>query len=253
MHNAFQFLFTFILAQVIFSSCSKSGEGHLTVAVSANARYAIEEICDTLEVQGLNIEIVIGSSGKLASQIIEGAPFDVFISADMNYPKAVAQAGKALTSPMAYARGRLVLWSCRENVSPDPTFSNLEELEHVAIPNTELAPYGRAARAYLKDIEMWDSVYPKLVYGESVAQTNQFIFAEAVDVGFTAMSVVKAPDNIGIGSWVELPLDSYPPVIQGLVIVDREGRSSLAAQSFVDYVLSENGLEILNKYGYDKP
>lgn len=253
MHNATRVHFIFIIFSIIVGSCSDSKQRELTVAVSANARYAIEEICDSLEIQGLKIEIVIGSSGKLATQIIEGAPFDVFISADMSYPEAVAQEMKTLSAPTPYASGKLVLWSCREDVLPDPAFADLGDLSFVAIPHTELAPYGRAARAYLENIEMWHTIYPKLVFGESVAQTSQFIFAKAVDVGFTAMSVVKAPDNAGVGKWVELNSQHYPPVIQGLVVIARDGETANAAHAFVEYILSEDGQEILSKYGYDKP
>lgn len=236
----------------LLASCgNKEGDQQLTVAVAANMQFAMEEIAMAFtEETGLPCEVIIGSSGKLTAQIVEGAPFDILVSADMKYPESLRARGLTETAPEVYAYGSLVLWTL--NDSPGLSLSALrgEEVRHIAMANPKTAPYGIAAEEVLRHYGLYEAVREKLVFGESIAQTNQFIMSGAAEAGFTALSVVLSPQMEGKGQWISPDPASYRPISQGLVVIRRDKGSNTAGMAFRDFVFSGRAREILAEYGY---
>ncbi len=201
------------------------------------------------------MESVISSSGKLTAQIMEGAPYDIFVSADMEYPKALLEQGAARGEVKIYAYGTLVAWSLNPLLlSETPEYLLAGQIHKIAIANPRIAPYGKQSLNYLNTYGVYEQVKPKLVYGESVAQTNQYIMTKAADVGLTAKSVVLSPGIKGKGVWVELPDSSYAPIQQGAVIT-KHGQEHHPQQSlsFYAFLFSEEARQIFRKYGYKLP
>lgn len=228
----------------------------LTVAVAANVQYTFEELKTAFEQEtGITVKTVIGSSGKFTAQIENGAPFDVFISADMEYPQTLEKEGLTYNSTKAYAFGTLVLWSLTGvNLSDGVAALKAGMVKKIALPNPKTAPYGRQAVNALKYYNIYVDVQPKLVYGETIAQANQFITTKAVDAGFTSKSTVLAPNMLGRGQWVEIDKEAYEPIEQGIVILKHAGNGNLAdAQKLFDFMFTEKAKEIFVKYGYLVP
>lgn len=259
----------------------------ITVAAAANVQYALEELKTEFEKNtDIKLKTIIGSSGTLTAQIENGAPFDIFISADMEYPEILHKEGLTYQPPKIYAYGGLVLWTLKDldlskglKIIADPS------VKKIALANPKTAPYGRQAINAMKLFQLYKDVESKLVYGESIAQVNQFITAQAVDVGFTAKSVVLAPNLLTFaqpinnileskgrdtdyhnwylikqksvkekGTWVELDPNSYSPIAQGVVILKHaEGNNLKEAQAFYDFLFSPQAGEIFKKYGYVLP
>ncbi|MEJ2108144.1 MAG: molybdate ABC transporter substrate-binding protein [Acidiferrobacteraceae bacterium] len=228
----------------------------LTVAVAANVQFAFEELRTEFKSEsGIVVQPVIGSSGKLTAQAKAGAPYDLFLSANMAYPRALHKAGLAIAEPKIYAYGTLVLWTLSNvdlgkglAVVTDP------EVHQVAIANPGLAPYGQEALRALSFYHLDRATQPKLVYGESISQVNQYIHSRVVDVGLTAKSVVLSPKMKGQGRWVEVPSGSYSPIAQGVVILKHgyEAHPRLARE-FLRFLASAKAREILKRYGYGLP
>lgn len=228
----------------------------LTVAVAANVKYAFDELAAEFTKQsGVPVRGIVSSSGKLTAQIKSGAPYDVFLSADMDYPDALFKDGLAVSRPKVYANGMLVLWANREvDLAKGVPGLVDDSIKKVAIANPRLAPYGREAIKALDYYKVRAAVEPKLVYGESISQVNQYIDIKSVEVGFTAKSVVMSSELQGKGKWVEVPAESYAPIAQGIVIL-RHGseNNGEAARKFYGFVFSSKARDIFTKYGYKLP
>ena len=240
---------------ILFSSVY-SFAGDLTVAVAANLQYTFEELKAELQKEtGINIKSVIGSSGKFTTQIENGAPFDIFLSADMDYPKNLQKEGLTYNSPKIYAYGILVLWTMNNvdlSMGIEAVADSSVKKISIASPNT--APYGRQAVNALKYYHLYDQVNKKLVYAESIAQTNQFITSKAAQVGFTAKSVVLAANMKDQGKWIEVDQNAYEPIAQGAVILKHAQKNDIeSAQKFFDFLYSDQSGEIFKKYGYVLP
>jgi molybdate transport system substrate-binding protein len=228
----------------------------LRIAVAANMSYAFEELRAEFSRQsGIGVEAVISSSGKIATQVQHGAPFDVFLSADTQYPESLHQRGLAASEPRIYAYGVLVLWTNKGvSVSRGLAILTDDSIRKVAIANPEVAPYGREAVRAMTQQGIFDSIAPKLVYGESIAQTTQFIETGAADVGFTAKSVVNAPIMRGKGKWVEVPGELYHPIAQAAVLLlHGEKYNADSSKRFLAFLFSEPAREILKRFGYGIP
>jgi molybdate transport system substrate-binding protein len=230
----------------------KSSE--IRVAVAANVQFAMQEIKAGFEKEtGIKIETILGSSGQLTAQITQGAPYDIFISADMKYPFTLFTNKLAIEKPKVYARGSLVLWTMNQNIKVDKILKQLfdKKIEKIAIANPKAAPYGVAAVHALKYFGIYDKIKDKLVYGESIAQVNQFIVSKTADIGFTSKSVVISPNMKGKGVWEEIDTSAYDPIEQGFVILkygyDNHRKE---AQAFYDFMFSQKAIKILKKYGY---
>lgn len=228
----------------------------LTVAVAANVKFAFADLQQAFTKQtGIEVKSVFGSSGKLTAQINSGAPFDVFLSADMGYPEALYRDKLAVTAPKVYANGVLVLWTLNPlDLSKGIQVLNDPAVHKVAVANPNLAPYGREAINALEHFKLRTAVEPKLVYGESISQVNQYIDSKSADIGFTAKSVVLAPAVSGKGTWIELPRDSYQPISQGVVILKHGAETnSETSHRFLEFLASPAARAIFEKYGYLLP
>lgn len=228
----------------------------LTVAVAANVKYAFEDLAAEFTKQsGVEVKTVVSSSGKLTAQIKSGAPYDVFLSADMDYPEALFKDGQAVSAPKVYAYGALVLWTAgSSDLSKGVAGLADGSIRKVAIANPRLAPYGRETLKSLDYYKVKVQVEPKLVYGESISQVNQYIDTGSVDVGFTAKSVVLSPELLGKGKWVEVPAESYEPIAQGVVMLRRgQAENGDATRKFYGFLFTPAAREIFKKYGYALP
>lgn len=182
-------------------------QNKITIAAAANVQFVLNELTKDFESStGIKTEIILNSSGKLTAQIKEGAPYDVFVSADMKYPAELYKTGFAIDSPRVYANGLLVLWTTKDEVKPDPTLKVLTSnaVKKIAIANPQTAPYGEASVEAMNYYKVYDKVKDKLVYGESISQTNQFIISGSAEIGFTAKSIVLADEMKGKGIWVDI-------------------------------------------------
>ena len=226
----------------------------VTVAAAANMTFVLEKIKTAFEKEtGIHVEIISGSSGKLTAQIKEGAPFDVFVSADMTYPMELFRAGLATAEPKSYATGLLVLWTTKHRVQPDVALRILSssEIKAIAVANPKTAPYGQAAEEVLKHYGIYDQVKSKLVFGENISQTAQFVLSKAADFGFVAKSLVLSDELKGEANWVDIDPKAYSPIVQGAVLLKpASGKPKLAAVRFYDYLYAPKTKRILQQYGY---
>jgi len=243
-----------VLLLIAFTAITSFGQTKITIAVAANMQYTIEALkTEFNKTDKTEIDIVLGASGKLTQQIIQSAPFDIFISADTAFPKKIADTGFAAEQPKVYAQGVLVLWSTKPGIKSvkDLIFLRSDSVRHIAIANPKTAPYGAAAEFILKKYNLYDKVSSKLVTGESITQTSQFIATQAADIGFTAKSIVISDEMKNKGKWVELNRNDYPPIKQGAVLL-KYGQQNHAAEAkkFYDFLFSEKAKAIYKKFGY---
>lgn len=226
----------------------------ITVAVAANMQYAMEALIKEFKkTDNTKIEVVLGASGKLTQQIMQSAPFDIFISADTSFPQKLADAGFAAQPPKVYAQGLLVLWTAKNNVQPKADLKILlnETIQHIAIANPKTAPYGAAAEFILKKYGLYNQVSSKLVTGESISQTSQFIATQAADIGFTAKSIVISDEMKGKGKWIELNPKDYPPINQAAVLLKYAQENNAAtANKFYNFLFSPQAKAIYKNFGY---
>ncbi len=227
----------------------------VTVAAAADLQFALAEVRTAFlrTHPGVAVSISYGSSGTFFAQITQGAPFDLFLSADEDYPRRLVEAGLAdRASAFRYSRGRLVLWVPKDSPIPLERLGLRAVLDpaarKVAIANPRHAPYGRAAEAALRGAGLLEGVAPRLVFGENIAQTAQFVQSGAADLGILALSLAKAP-ALAAGRSVEVPLDAYPPLFQGGVLL-AHGRANGDARAFWAFLQGPEGAALLARYGF---
>jgi len=227
----------------------------LKVAVAANVRFAFNEIAKEYEkISGVKIHAIVSSSGKLTAQIQYGAPFDLFLSANMKYPEYLYEKKLATTKPKIYAHGTLVLWSLNKKVTVSLDGLKDKNIKKIAIPNPRTAPYGAQGLKVLEKYGLKKLLYSKIVFAESVSQTNQYIYSRSADIGITAKSVVMSPKMRGVGVFKELNADDYSPIEQGIVILKYgEIKNKKESLAFYKFIFSKDGQKILKKYGYIIP
>ena len=233
-------------------------QAQVTVAAAADLNAALNQIATTYQKQtGREVRLTFGASGNLFNQIQNGAPFDIFFSADMDYPKKLSESGLADPDSLyRYAVGRLVLWVPASS-SLDVEHRGMQVLlessvEKIAIANPEHAPYGRAAVAALRHFDLYDQISKRLVFGESVSQAAQFVESGNAQAGLVAMAHAAAPAMKGNGRYWVVPSDAYPELNQGVVIVSRSTRKD-QAREFLDYVKSAAGGDALRQFGFEVP
>ncbi len=244
-------IFLLVLILIIHNSCTQQKKEVINVAVAANMQFAMQEIAQAFTTQyGIQCDLIISSSGKLTAQIIEGAPFNVFVSADMKYPNELYKRGLAVEKAKVYALGNLVLWSAIEGVEPSLDLLGNDEIRHIAIANPKMAPYGKAAIEILKNYNIFQTVEDKLVYGESVLQANQFIISHVAEVGFTSKSVVLSDRSKNIGKWIPLDDAKYSQIEQGAILIKQKDAEEEKGKLFFNFLFSESAKVILKKHGY---
>lgn len=248
-----------ILVAILLSGCQgrSSHDGptdspEIVVAAAANLAEAFEKLRQTFTKQtGIRVVLSFGGTADLAKQIENGAPFDVFASADTEHVDTLERAGLLTSGTRAiYARGTLVIWL--PNGSPIQ-FESVEDLtrkevDRVAIAKPDIAPYGQAAVETLRALRIWDQVEPKVVYGMNVSQVKQFVSSGNAEAGFLPRALVKP----GEGKYIEIGEELHRPIDQALGVI-KASHSQEAARRFVDYVLSPEGQLILREYGYKPP
>jgi len=242
--------FIFILVLFSFLACHQENNSKLMIATAANMQFAMAEIVQAFTKEtGVDCEIIISSSGKLTAQIKEGAPYDIFLSADMRFPNELATNNLIIGAPKIYAYGHLVLWTMIAEFEPNLGSLDKDHIKYIAIANPKTAPYGLAAMQVLQGLDNFAKVEKKLVFGESVAQTNQFIHSNVADIGFTAKSVVLSEQMNNQGNWINIDVP-YTPIAQGVVQLNNRPEQSENAKRFFDFLFSQKSKQILNRFGY---
>ena len=230
----------------------------LTVAAAADLSSALKEVAENYQkITGVAIRLSFGASGALTQQIQNGAPFDIFFSADMDYPCQLAASGLADTPTLyQYATGRLVIWVPAD--SPlDPEHKGFgilldPSVKKVSIANPQHAPYGRASIAALKHENLYDRVADRLVMGENISQAAQFVESGNAQAGFVALAHAASPQMQGKGKYWQVPADDYPPLAQGVIVLAKSQHKK-EAQDFLEYLKSKAVGELLKKYGFTLP
>lgn len=231
--------------------------GSINIAVAANVSYAIDDIKKEFNklYPNTNVKVTLGSSGKLTAQIKHGAPYDLFMSANMLYPDILYNNNIAITAPIIYAQGALALLSNKPRSFKHGINVLKSKLVHrIAIANPKTAPYGKATVEALKNSNIFDEIKDKIIYGESISQTVSYTVI-AADVGIIAKSSLYSPKmkkfipNI---HWVDIDSKLYRPIDQGIVLLNNAKVNS-EAKAFYDFILSSNAKKIFKRYGYLLP
>ena len=246
-----------LLVLLLFSiwSCAdseKSASNTLLIAAASNVQFVLEELVSAFEDStGIKCDVVMSSSGKLASQISSGATYDVFVSADQYYPSYLEDEGLTIGKSVTYAVGKLILWSTRHELGENIDLRDVK-YEQIAIANPKIAPYGKAAVSALQATGVYETVEDRLVFGENISQVNQFVSVGAADIGVTSQSVVLSAGLRSTGSWVEISDSLYQPILQDAIAL-KNGKSLHAdKKKFLDFLLGARGQSILEKYGYEE-
>ncbi|MGK2924148.1 MAG: molybdate ABC transporter substrate-binding protein [Lysobacterales bacterium] len=224
----------------------------IRVAVASNFRPALAAAAERFQhCSGHVVTLIPGSTGKHYAQIRTGAPFDAFFAADADKPRRLEEEGRSVPgSRFTYAVGRLVLWSADPNlVDSAGDVLNSTAFRHLAIANPDLAPYGAAARSVLQARGLWEALTPKLVRGENIAQTFQFVMSGNAELGFVARAQLELPGQEFTGSVWLPPPDLYPPIEQQAVLL----RDTPAGRAFMLFMQGEEARAIVRAYGYDSP
>lgn len=240
------------LLPVLFALSPLAAADELRVAVASNFVPVMQQLVPVFEAQSEHtIAIIGGASGRFYTQIANGAPFDVFLSADSERPTLLEQEGKGVPgSVFTYAIGTLVLWSAEADfVDAEGAVLKAGNFEHLSIANPKLAPYGEAAEEVLRAMEVWDTLQPKLVMGESITQALQFVESGNAQLGFIAKSQWL---DIGAGSkgsaW-DVPANLYTPIVQQGVLI----RDTPAGKELIEFLQSEKAVEMIEAAGYAVP
>jgi molybdate transport system substrate-binding protein len=236
-------------------ACGLCVAQEVTVAAAADLQFAMQDVAAQFQRQtGKTVKVTYGSSGNFFQQIQNGAPFDMFFSANLDYPKKLESAGLVESgSYYPYAKGKIVVWVLNESkikidsglkVFLDP------DVKKIAIANPQHAPYGQAAVAALQKEGIYDKVKDKFVLGENISQTASFVVSGAADAGVVALSLALSPNMKSKGRYAEIPVNEYPPIEQACVILN-SSKNKETARQFLAFVQSEKVAAILSGYGFD--
>lgn len=244
-----------ITAQMALIVCASAGlpaqADSVQVAVASNFSKVASALVEPFKVAtGHDLKLSFGSSGKFVAQITHGAPFDVFLSADIDKPHRLVEDGLAIGSPKVYAIGQLVLWSPTLPIT-GPEILTDANFRHLAIANARLAPYGAAAEAVLEHRQLSDSLKGRRVEGENISQTYQFVASGAAQLGFIALSQVSNQGQLTSGTGWVVPASEHPPIEQAAVIL-KHGAKNPAAIAFFDYLFSDTSQAIMQRFGYQR-
>src|SRR5580700_10052650 len=248
---------TLAIAALLGAACSRPAPP-LRIAAAADLRFALEDVVKAFRQQhaDVRIEPTYGSSGMFYAQLVNHAPFDLYLSADVQYPRKLSAQGLTLPgSDFTYADGRIVLWTGNAT-GVDVQHLGMDALRqpavrHIAIANPAHAPYGRAAEAALQSLGIYDAVKDKLVMGENISQTFQLAQSGAAEVGIVALSLAIAPGAAAQGRYWEVPRDAYPRIRQGGAIL-KWTKNPEAAQALRAFLLAPEGRAILKRYGFSE-
>ena len=227
----------------------------VTVAAAADLKFALDDIVAAYKKErpADEVSVIYGSSGKFHTQIQQGAPYDLYFSADIEFPRALARAGHAASEVRPYAIGRIVLWSTSLDATK-MTLASLDDpkISRIAIANPKHAPYGKRAEEALRSAGLWDKLEPRLVYGENIAHTAQFVQTGNAQVGLIALSLALSPELAKKGGYWLVPDTLHQPLEQGFVIT-KQAAGNQAAKRFADHMGSKPARATLTKYGFVLP
>ena len=251
-------LFALSLSILALLPTPVSAQAAPTIAAAADLKFALEEIAALFKADsGQEVRLTFGSSGNFKTQLMQGAPFEIFLSADEGFVFQLAEAGKTVDRGALYAEGRIVLFAPKGwALKPDTSFKDLRaaladgRIQRFAIANPEHAPYGRAAEQALKGQGLWDAIQPKLVLGENVSQAAQFATSGSTQGGIFAYSLALAPTVGALGNFVLIPAEWHAPLRQRMVLMKQAGEP---ARAFYQYVQSPAARVIFRKYGFVLP
>jgi molybdate transport system substrate-binding protein len=250
-----QFLKSFIALIFLCLSTNLWAGDKITIAAAADLKFAMEEIVAVFKQANPadQVETIYGSSGKFHTQIQQGAPFDLFFSADIAYPRMLEKEGLAASEPKSYAFGRLVLWSASRDASK-LTIADLADpaIKKIAIANPKHAPYGKRAEEALRSAGLWDKVEPRLVMGENIAQTAQYVQTGNADIGIIALSLALNKELASKGGYALIPDNLHQPLEQGYIITTQAAGNPLA-KKFADYMGSPEARRVMVRYGFVLP
>lgn len=246
---------TLLLA--FFSSVSTLFAGQVSITAASDLQYAMKDIVAAFEKSNPsdNVSVVFGSSGKAVSQIEHGAPYDLFFSADISYPEKLRASGAAISIPKPYAIGRIVVWVTKQSgldirkgvkVLLDP------RVKKIALANPVHAPYGRIGKEVMEHYGIYGKLQNKLVLGENIQQTAQFVEAGAADAGLVAYSLSLAPALASVGNYFLVPAEAHTPIVQGYVLL-KPATGNEAAAKFEAFIGSPTARIIFRKYGFSLP
>lgn len=228
-------------------------QGKLMLAAAASVKPVMEALIQTFQQRHPALQLIAsyGSSGKISTQISNGAPFDLFLSADMTYPQWLVSQGLTAGAARVYARGRLVLW---QRGAMTPSFEDLRHgnAARVAIANPRHAPYGQRAQEVLVSQDLWEPLQGRLVFGENIAQTAQFLYSGAADTGLIALSLALNPALAAEGRYTVVDEQLHQPLDHGY-IVTRGGAANPAARAFGEFILSDQAGIVLRQHGFEVP
>lgn len=243
----------FVVLSLLISTTAYAEK--ITIAAAADLKFAMDEIVTGFKMirPGSEIEVVYGSSGKFHTQIQQGAPFDIFFSADIVYPRELAKQGLTASEAKPYAVGRIVLWSSSMDASK-MTLAGLTnaKITRIAIANPKHAPYGKRAEEALRSSGLWEKLQPKLVFGENIAQSVQYVQSGNAQVGIVALSLALNSELAKKGGYYLIPDNLHNPLEQGYVITKLGAHKPLARQ-FADYMDSKQVRAVMTKYGFLLP
>jgi molybdate transport system substrate-binding protein len=230
------------LAAAAGAQTAPQGTRTLRIAAAADLQPLLPGILQQFTAGGeVHVDATYQSSATLATQIINGAPFDLFLAADLSFPQRVIAAGLAEEKePVPYARGTLVLWARNDSRFRDLSMDTLHDpdLKSLAVANAEHAPYGRAAQAALTHLGLYDTLKPKLVIAENIAQTAQYVESGNAELGLISLTSAVSPRLKSSGHYVVVPQDAYPAILQGAVVVKRADANATDAHRFLDFLAS---------------
>ncbi|MCC6964974.1 MAG: molybdate ABC transporter substrate-binding protein [Nitrospira sp.] len=246
-----------IICACVFSGVSLAGAAEVSIAAASDLNFAFKELVVEYEkATGNHVKLSLGSSGNFYAQIQNGAPFDLYFSADIGYPKKLEEAGLTVPGSLyRYAVGRIVLWAgtaSRLDVSKGLDVLREPGIRKIAIANPKHAPYGRAAVAAMESFHVYEAVKEKLILGENISQAAQFIESGACEIGIVALSLALSPAMADKGTYWEIPSDAYPPLEQGAVIL-KQSKNQDAAGRFLEFLKGSKGQDIMRRYGFTLP
>ena len=253
--NVIKRTFLSLLIFGIFSGAFAQKSEKILIGAASDLKFALDSIVVAFKQSDQRlVQVTFGASGKLYEQISNGAPFDLYFSADINYPKLLKEKGFVSSEVYPYGVGHLVIWSKRI----DPNVQGMKSLvspsiRKIAIANPAHAPYGKRAMEALEHYHLVSSVQSKLVLGENISQTAQFVTSGAADMGIIALSLALSPTMKRMGGkYFLVPEESHQPLLQGAVITRRAGANDLA-KSFFEFVKTDQAVAILTYFGFAKP
>jgi molybdate transport system substrate-binding protein len=238
--------------------CTAAVDAKLSIAAAANFVYAMDALnTEFKRTRPVAVATTVGASGNLFAQIRNGAPFDLFLSADTEYPRRIVEAKLGEPSSLSvFASGRLVVWTTNTDLELSDLATAVRGplVRKVAIAQPRTAPYGRAAQSALEQAGVWRDAAAKLVLGESVSQTAQFVETGNADLGLVPMSIVLAPQLAKKGQWKEIPPSAYAGVsLDHAAVLTKRGAANSAAQHYLEFLRSDAAKKILRDFGYTVP